>query len=69
MNKENETTNNSKPMAYDTLLAPVFYDVHYYDSNGQNEQHLKLRADNIEHATERFNKLKPTKYLWKLTAL
>ena len=24
MKKENETTNNSKPMAYDTLLAAVF---------------------------------------------
>ena len=24
MNKENETTNNSKPMAYNTLLAVVF---------------------------------------------
>ena len=46
-----------------------FYDAHYYDSNGQNEQHIKLRADNIEHATERFNKLLPMKYLWKITAL
>jgi len=31
MKKENETTNNSKPMAYDTLLGVVHWDVDIID--------------------------------------
>ena len=40
MSKENETTDNSKPMAYDTLLASVIS----LGTNGMLQRLLKIRG-------------------------
>ena len=45
MNKENETIDNSKPMAYDTGLGVV-------DSNGKDYSHLKKSAYYIDPTYE-----------------
>ena len=45
MNKENETIDNSKPMAYDTVLGVV-------DSNGKDYSHLKKSAYYIDPTYE-----------------
>ena len=61
MKKENETTNNSKPMAYDTLLAPVLPkwdcdDCKYYPCTHQHkikDNNAKLRYDTCGDHSER----------------
>ena len=51
MNKENETSNNSKPMAYDTLLANVIY-----PTLDDMRHACRLVANNIDELTPMLTK-------------
>jgi hypothetical protein len=46
---------------------PRPFDIHYYDINGNNEQHVTIYATNVDKAVAKFNLLYPKKFIWRTT--
>ncbi len=61
MNKENETTNNSKPMAYDTLLGTVIYLVQVcsgqYEDYREREMFATADKERAEKWRDKYNRI------------